>query len=105
MSDGAHGCGPECEPWITATHCGVTNLDHVTGELLGVRCPSNICRDLVVPLVAGRIAPHTAPVSATYGRCPWTGIRVVDDRALFQGEVTELRLTDPCTSDDRQYPS
>ncbi len=94
MADGAHGCGPECEPWITATHCGVTKVDHVTGELLAVRCPSKICSDLVVPLIAGRIAPHAAPAGSVRGRCPWIGIRVVNDCAQSYGELPRLRATD-----------
>lgn len=91
MSDDAHGCGPECEPWITATHCGVTKADQVTGELLAVRCPAKDCCDLVVLLVAGRIAPHAAPPGSAPGRCPWSGIRVVDDLAPSYNELVELR--------------
>ncbi len=105
MSDAAHGCGPECEPWITATHCGVTKFDHASGELLAVRCPSKICCDLVVPLTAGRIAPHAAPVGVTRSRCPWIGIRVVDDRNPFHGELVQLHPTDLCAPDDRGYES
>lgn len=101
MSDGAHGCGPECEPWITATHCGLMKFDHVTGELLAVRCPSKFCCDLVVPLVAGRIAPHATPAGSARGRCPWIGIRVIDDRPSSCGELAELLGT----LDDRRSGS
>lgn len=99
MPDTAHGCSPECEPWMTATHCGVTKFHYATGELLAVRCPSKTCCDLMVPLVAGRIAPHTSPVGVAHGRCPWIGMRVVDDRGPSQCEKlenfsTELRVTD-----------
>lgn len=102
MPDDAHGCGPECEPWITATHCGVTKFDHATGGLLAVRCPSTACVDLVVPLVAGRIAPHVARTGATRSRCPWTGIRVVDDHASVQRGIVEPRPADALSSNGRR---
>ncbi|MEU6184771.1 hypothetical protein [Nocardia sp. NPDC047038] len=83
----------------------MTKADQVTGELLAVRCPSKNCTDVVVPLVTGRIAPHVATAGAARGRCPWTGIRVVDDRTPFHSENAELCLTEPITLDDWRLQS
>ncbi|WP_330229023.1 hypothetical protein OHA40_23390 [Nocardia sp. NBC_00508] len=79
----AYGCGPECEPWISVSHCGVFAFDNKTGDLLSVKCPSYLCCGQMVPIINGRMTDHDFPAGIAFGgqKCPWIGIRVVDDRA------------------------
>lgn len=70
-----------CGPTIKLSLCGVGAFSATTGALEFVACPSRMCAAMV-PLVDGCIADHT-PIMPKPERCPWVGVRVVDDRADF----------------------
>ncbi|GAA5045701.1 hypothetical protein [Nocardia callitridis] len=84
-------------PWITLTQCGGGGFD-ADGALVQVLCVSRFCLKWV-PLIEGRIAPHTTAVSGA-GRCPWIGTRVVDDRA---DSDSRLYYTEPVGDSDDPY--
>ncbi|MEV6340279.1 hypothetical protein AB0M12_36825 [Nocardia vinacea] len=69
----------DCGPWITLSMCGIGTFDPETSELRSVRCPDRLCAGLV-PLIDGRIADHDGILPSAL-RCPWIGVRVVDDTA------------------------
>ena len=64
-------------PWITLTQCGGGGFD-AKGVLVQVLCVSRCCLKWV-PLIDGKIAPHTSAAPRS-GRCPWIGTHVIDDR-------------------------
>ncbi|GAA5047145.1 hypothetical protein [Nocardia callitridis] len=61
---------------VPLSRCGqwVTDL---SGHVTKVRCPDRDCLNLA-PLENSCIGAHPRDIG---GRCPWTGVRVVDDRA------------------------
>ncbi len=79
------GCNPNCEPWIGVSHCGLFTFSQTTGEVFSVKCPSMNCFGQMAKLVNGRMASHDSPMDTPDGRkCPWIGIRVVNDMDASQ---------------------
>ncbi|MET8871190.1 hypothetical protein [Nocardia sp. NPDC004604] len=70
-----------CDPWIKLSMCRVGAFSTETDELVSEACPSRLCVGMV-PLADGRIGDHEAIVPVGE-RCPWIGVRVLDDRADF----------------------
>jgi hypothetical protein len=67
----------DCGPWIKWSHCGFGKFDPRTNALTEVACPSRHCATWV-RLVDGKLTEHERTIG---GRCPWIGVRVLDDRA------------------------
>lgn len=80
-----HEC--DCGPWIKLSMCGMGAFSNKTGQLWSVQCPSRFCMTMVV-LVDGKISDHDGVIA---GRCPFIGVRVVDDTADFiPGDPTHV---------------
>ncbi|MBF6328712.1 hypothetical protein [Nocardia transvalensis] len=75
---------PNDGPWIKLSMCGVGSFNGKTGELVKVMCPSRFCLAMA-PLIDGKIGEHDAALPVGPGRCPWLGVRVVNDEADFIG--------------------
>ncbi|WP_454194129.1 hypothetical protein [Nocardia sp. Marseille-Q1738] len=67
------------------SHCGFAKVAPQTGALIEVACPPRYCLTWV-RLVDGAITEHERTED---GRCPWTGVRVVDDRAAPGWQVID----------------
>jgi hypothetical protein len=63
------------------SHCGFGEFDSHTNALVEVASPSRHCATWVA-LVDGELTEHERTDG---GRCPWIGVRVVDDRADLLG--------------------
>ncbi|WP_454197951.1 hypothetical protein [Nocardia sp. Marseille-Q1738] len=71
-------------------------FNDATGALLWVKCPSFQCFGQRVPIINGRMASHDSPMDTPYGqKCPWIGIRVVDDRAPYGYPAAGQPSNDP----------
>ncbi|WP_067474152.1 hypothetical protein [Nocardia amamiensis] len=90
-------CDHDRGPWILWSHCGFAKVDPYMNALVEVACPSRYCTTWV-RLDDGKLTEHER---AEGGRCPWTGVRVVDDRTDLPGMSDEVIDTDAarCSSE------
>ncbi|MGQ4598364.1 hypothetical protein [Nocardia sp. R6R-6] len=92
MPDAEHG------PWIRWSHCGFGKFDPHTNELTEVACPSRNCATWV-PLADGALSEHER---IDGGPCPWTGVRVVDDRPDLADRALQIIDTVPARWSGKQ---